>query len=154
LSVFGIWAFLIVAFGVFCVYKGFWVLGAFAGLLSLVIPVSWCRRNDVDSIVICDDHIRILKNNKSSASVEIQKGASIELTFEFVESGDETESIPTLNLWDTYQGCRRRHILGLFISQSYRECLFEELVSFFESCNFNVSSQNKIGPNKATMTNR
>lgn len=148
LSILAVWGLLVIGFGAFCFYKGFWVLGVLASLLILIIPVSWRRRNDIDSIVIRGDCIQILKNNKSSASTQIRKGATIELTLEFVECGDETESVPTLNLWDTYQGSRRRHILGLFISHPYREDLFDQLADFFEKSNFIVQSQNKIKANQ------
>ncbi|MEM9081886.1 MAG: hypothetical protein AAGC74_14475 [Verrucomicrobiota bacterium] len=144
LSFFAVWGILVIAFGVFCFFEGIWVLGVFASLLSLIIPISLSKRNDVDSIVIQDGCIQILRNNKSSVTSRIRKSATLELTLEFVEIGDEIEPIPTLNLWDTYQGYRRRHVLGLFVAQSYREALFEQLVTFFESSNFSVQSQNKI----------
>ena len=144
LAVFAIWGLLVVGFGAFCFFKGFWVLGSFSCLLLLIIPVSWSKRNDVDSILISDDAIQILKNNKPTAATQIKMGAKIELTLEFVIKGRDTESIPTLNLWDTYQGYRRRHVLGMFISHSHRENLFDQLVTFFENSEISVQSENKL----------
>jgi len=143
-----VWSLLLLSFGIGCVIYKFWGMAAFAGvLLSLVIPSTLKARHTVQSLLVCEDGLLIVDNNDAESGVKISRGAILELTLEYAEHGvelDDNESVSTLNLWDNDLGCRRRHILGIWIAEPCREQLLHSLSAFLEDAHFNVTTTNKL----------
>lgn len=148
-----IWSFGIVGFGIACVIYQIWVLVAFAGVLGLIIPLVLNSRHEVQSLLVDDDGLCLMKNNDMGSCVRISREAVMELTLEYVEAGGEVgqESVSTLNLWDCDHGYRRRHILGVWISESGREQLYELLKDFLAEANFRVTATNKLANGNETL---
>ncbi len=148
-----VWSLGIIGFGIVCVLYKFWVLVAFAGALALMIPFALNARYKVQSFLVDSDGLRIVKNANVESGIRISREATLELTLEYVESGGDTdrESVSTLNLWDHDLGYRRRHIIGLWISDSCREQLYQSLRDFLVEANFRVIATNKLSnANKAS----
>jgi len=141
-----VWSAGIIGFGIVCIIYKFWVLAAFAGVLALVIPFTLKSRYEVQSLLVDDAGLLIVNNDAVESGIRISRGARLELTLEYAESGGEVtqESVSTLNLWDHELGYRRRHILGLWISESCREKLFHLLSDFLGDADFRVTATNKL----------
>ena len=96
----------------------------------------------MDTLLVSREGLRILCNNRQTTGALIRRNRPLQLTLEHVESGQDLESVSTLNLWDTESGAR--HILGLWVNEQSRTELFDPLRKFLEDNGFEVQWRNEI----------
>lgn len=143
-----LWGSVLVGFIALASYHGFWVLAGFAALLFFIIPYAFYQRNLIDVLRIDESGLLITNNRRSDGGVRIALNSPLELTLEWNErsKGSEygQESVSSLNLWDTDAGYRRRHILGMWLSQEDREVVFYELLEFLKQGRYDVKTKNEV----------
>ena len=152
----------ILAFITVAAFYKFWGLSVFATLLFLIVPYTIYTRNSVDILEADRCGLIISNSKKPNEVIKISCDSPVELTLEWHENRKDQEhgmeTISSLNLWDRAAGYRRRHILGLWISQEDREQVFYELLEFLEQRNYQVKSKNEVSKNnkanKSDLTDR
>ena len=124
-------------------------------MLAVAIPLALTQRNRVDTLIVSEEGLLVVKNRRYDSGILIRRSNQISLTLECVTKGawDDGETVATLNLWD--RGSGDRHILGLWVAQESKRELLEALEEFLVANGFDLVARDdcskKKKQNKAEM---
>lgn len=147
-----VFAILIAAFVAITICNGFWFLTAFAGCIFLPVGLwMFFTRHAVDVFEVGPDSLHVSKRNPKNQGFHLRRGSVLELTLENHVGGPDgdVETTPTLNLFDTAAGFRRRTIIGFWLSQESKAEVLVNLTEFFTRHGFTVECRNEIAGEKA-----
>ncbi|HEV7401932.1 MAG TPA: hypothetical protein VGO11_03365 [Chthoniobacteraceae bacterium] len=114
-------------------------------LLVLVAPILmlW-QRNAVYSFEATNQGVIMTVNGKAHKAVRIWRPATVELALEHYSGGDCVEAVATLSLWVEQGGHRRRHLIGITLTDSARQSIYRDLLTFLRQQGIEVTARNQF----------